>query len=63
MLVSILTVALGGFLFQQTSNAAGAMLQFGVGLALPLLALLLQWLAGRSIRQDEKLVRSADRLR
>ena len=37
--------------------------QFGIGFYLPLAALLLNSLANRFIRRDEKLVRSADRLR
>jgi len=37
--------------------------EFGVGFYLPLVALLLNSFANRFIRRDEKLVRSADRLR
>lgn len=37
--------------------------EFGIGFYLPLVALLLNSFANRFIRKDEKLVRSADRLR
>lgn len=37
--------------------------QFALGMALPLLAILLNWLAARAIRKDEAIVRSMDRLR
>lgn len=36
---------------------------FQIGLAFPILSLILLWMASRGIRADEKLVRSADRLR
>ncbi len=41
----------------------GGSVQYQAGLALPTVSLLLQWLAGKSIKKDEALVRSADRLR
>ncbi|MFN0013345.1 MAG: DUF4293 domain-containing protein [Saprospiraceae bacterium] len=37
--------------------------QMAAGLALPLLAMALNWLAAKSVRKDEALVRSMDRLR
>ena len=45
----------------QTPTGGNAQLAFG--LALPVLALLFNWLAARAIRKDEALVRSMDRLR
>jgi hypothetical protein len=38
-------------------------MEFGFGIGFPILAMILIFLAGRGIRHDEKLVRSADRLR
>jgi len=37
--------------------------QFAAGLALPVVGIVLNWLAARAIRKDESLVRSMDRLR
>jgi hypothetical protein len=65
MLVSVLTAALLGFsLWQLTqSMPEGGLVHYQAGLALPVVGLIFQWLAGRSIRKDEALVRSMDRLR
>ncbi len=64
-IASVLLAVLTGFviyqLFQQMP--AGGSTQYGLGLALPVVALLFNWLAIRYIGKDEKLVRSADRLR
>lgn len=45
---------------QQMTKQVGS---FGLGLSLPVLALVFQYLAQRAIRKDENLVRSMDRLR
>ena len=45
------------------SDSAGASATPDVGIALPVLAVIFALLAGRYIAKDEKLVRSADRLR
>lgn len=42
---------------------ANSHVAYQAGIALPAVALLLQWLAGKSIKKDEKLVQSMDRLR
>ena len=65
LLASGLLLALAGFTAYNTltSLPPGGSAQYQAGLALPVLALLFQWLAGRSIRKDEQLVRSMDRLR
>jgi peptidoglycan/LPS O-acetylase OafA/YrhL len=64
-LVSILLIVggavAGGILLSQSAAADQAQLSFGI--ALPFLAIVFSLLARRGIYQDEKLVRSADRLR
>ena len=49
----------------ETASASNIALQSNYGFAIPMLivAMILSWLAVRFIRRDEKLVRSADRLR
>lgn len=61
--VSILSLVLIGVVCKQVWDASSGAMQIGAGVGLPLVAMILQWLAGRSIRKDEKLVRSMDRLR
>ena len=65
ILVSILTAVLLGFTIWQTTKSMpeGGVLHYQAGLALPVLSLIFQWLAGRYIGKDEALVRSMDRLR
>ncbi len=65
LLSSGLLLALAGFTAYNTlaSLPPGGSAHYQAGLALPVVALLFQWLAGRSIRKDERLVRSVDRLR
>jgi hypothetical protein len=65
MVVSVLTAALLGFTLWQTTQAMpeGGSVHYQAGVALPAVALVMQWLAGRAIRKDEALVRSMDRLR
>ena len=65
LLASGLLLALAGFMAYNTLSSLppNGSAQYQAGLALPVVALVFQWLAGRSIRKDEKLVRSMDRLR
>lgn len=65
LLTGVLSLALLGFsLYQLMGQMSGSgALQFGAGLAMPPAGILLLWLAMRSIRKDEALVRSMDRLR
>ena len=64
-IAALMGAALVGIQMYQTMNAVpeGGTLQVGAGIALPVMAILFAGLAGRYIRKDEKLVRSADRLR
>jgi hypothetical protein len=57
---SILTVV---FYFQAGLNNGKVAIQPGLGIGLPVAALLFTFLAYRYVNKDEKLVRSADRLR
>ena len=63
--VGVLLLALATFTAKTTLDQAPAdgSIQFSLGLALPVAALILNWLAARAIRKDESLVRSMDRLR
>lgn len=63
--VGVLLLALATFTAKTTLDQAPAdgSIQFSLGLALPVVALILNWLAARAIRKDESLVRSMDRLR
>ena len=65
LLCSVLLAVLLSFSTYQilSSMPPGGSVQYQAGLALPTLSLLLQWLAGKSIKKDEALVRSVDRLR
>lgn len=58
----ILVVSTFFFLDGIKSNYTGEF-SYGVGLVFPLLSMVLVLLAGKAIRKDEELVRSADRLR
>ncbi len=61
---ALLAALLGVSTYQLMGNLpTGGSVQYQAGLALPAVSLLLQWLAGRSIKKDEALVRSVDRLR
>ena len=61
----ILLLTLAGFTTKMTLDQTpqGGSAHFAAGLALPVLAVALDWLAMRAIRKDEALVRSMDRLR
>ena len=62
--ISVLVIALAVFVWYQTTKGLPEHTgSFGFGLALPVAALVLQYLAQRAIKKDEKLVRSMDRLR
>ncbi len=65
VLCTVLLAVLLGFSTYQIlgSLPAGGSVQYQAGLALPAISLLMQWLAGKSIKKDEALVRSVDRLR
>jgi peptidoglycan/LPS O-acetylase OafA/YrhL len=65
ILVGILLLVLAAAAVQgvRSSVPADGSVQFGVGLAAPVLGTLLLFLANRAIQKDEKLVRSMDRLR
>ena len=60
-------IILVGFIFYYSSslieNKLGMTPHYKAGIYFPLAAVVLQFLANRSIRKDEALVRSADRLR
>lgn len=61
---SILVIVLAGIVWYQTTKGLPEHVgSFGFGLALPVVALVLQYLAQKAIKKDEKLVRSMDRLR
>lgn len=52
-------IGLAGYVFSTISVATS----LGLGLVVPILVLILVFLANKNIQKDEKLVRSADRLR
>ncbi|MCW5923270.1 MAG: DUF4293 domain-containing protein [Saprospiraceae bacterium] len=64
-IASVLLGALAVFVVFQTKQQlpSDGAVAYGLGLALPAAAMILNWLAARYIRRDEHLVRSADRLR
>lgn len=65
MVVSVLAVALLGVVFFNVNKnlPAGSVVSYGIGGALPVLAIVLNWLAQQAIRKDDEKVRSMDRLR
>ncbi|MEQ1744853.1 MAG: DUF4293 domain-containing protein [Saprospiraceae bacterium] len=62
---SVMLTALLAFSVKTTLNQVpqGGAAQMAAGLAMPLLAVALNWLAAKAVRKDEALVRSMDRLR
>lgn len=62
-LVSLVLLGFAAYLFKQNHEASAGVMQAGLGLGLPLISAIFQWLAARSIKKDENLVRSMDRLR
>jgi hypothetical protein len=63
LLISILSMGAAGILFMVKSDIFLAEFKIGVGFALPILALLFNFLAIKAIKKDEKLVKSWDRIR
>lgn len=61
LLLNIAGVGLGVYLFYGSNITAS--IQPGIGIALPVIALICIFLANRNINKDEKLVQSMDRLR
>ena len=64
-LLSLALLILAGVIAKLTMDnlPEGGVTTYGLGWALPIIAAITQWLAMRSIRHDEQLVRSMDRLR
>lgn len=62
---SALLIVLAGFVVYQILQQlpSGGSTHYEAGLALPVVALIFNWLAVRFIKKDESLVRSMDRLR
>jgi hypothetical protein len=54
---------LGLFIFFTTFSFSGAQISFKTGVVLPLVAIILDYLAIRGIKKDEALIRSIDRIR
>lgn len=63
LVVAILSSAAAGILFLEKSDMLLAEFKVGFGFALPLLALILDFLAVKAIKKDEKLVKAWDRIR
>jgi len=63
--IGFVLLAVGGFFFYQEFDAVKDVAQatLGAGMAAPVLYFVFLYLANRAIGKDEKLVRSADRLR
>ncbi len=63
--ICVMIAVLLAFTIKMTLDQSpeGGSIQFALGVALPVLAIILNWLAARAIRKDEALVRSMDRLR
>ena len=63
--VAALLAALVALVVYQTMQAlpTGGAVSYGVGLAMPIISAINQWLAARNIQKDETLVKSMDRLR
>lgn len=59
LLLGFAILGWAGFWFFELMKVA----TFGFGLVMPLMAIILTYIANRNILKDEKLVRSADRLR
>jgi len=63
--IGFVLLAVGGFFFYREFDSVKDAVQVsvGAGLAAPVLSFVFLYLANRAINKDEKLVRSADRLR
>jgi Domain of unknown function (DUF4293) len=65
LVVAVMLSVLVGFTFYTTSKGLpeGSLVSYGVGMAMPLLAAFLLWMANGAIKKDENLIKSMDRLR
>ncbi len=65
VLVGLALLIVGGYFFYQAYEPVQSVVQAqaGFGLAAPILSFIFLFMANRAISKDEKLVRSADRLR
>lgn len=66
ILLQVILIGIGIFLIVDNSSIGSKILNelsLDLGIGLPLIAMLLGWLASRSIKKDENLVKSMDRLR
>ncbi|MEM9527068.1 MAG: DUF4293 domain-containing protein, partial [Bacteroidota bacterium] len=61
--IVLVAFAIGYGAYQLFTDSAAALATPDIGVALPVLAIIFSFLAQRYIKKDEKLVRSADRLR
>ncbi|MBS4013783.1 MAG: DUF4293 domain-containing protein [Bacteroidetes bacterium] len=63
LLLHILMISMTFFYVDFIKAQTGMVFNFGLAIAFPLVSIILILIANRAIRKDEKLVRSADRLR
>lgn len=63
MLCSLVVFAVAAWMYYTNSQSQGDKLEPGLGMASPVFAIFFGWLANKSIRKDEALVKSMDRLR
>jgi len=63
LLIAILSMAAAAILYMVKSDMFLAEFKIGVGFLLPIVALLLNFMAMKAIKKDEKLVKSWDRIR
>lgn len=63
MLCTLLVFAVAAWLYYTNSQVQGEKLEPGLGMASPVFAIFFGWLANKSIRKDDALVKSMDRLR
>jgi Domain of unknown function (DUF4293) len=65
IIVAIMLLVLVGFTFYMANKGLpeGAIVSYGAGFVLPLVATFLLWMASGAIKKDENLVKSMDRLR
>lgn len=61
--IAVVAFAVGYGVYELFTDSAASLATPDVGVALPVLAIVFSFLAQRFIKKDEKLVRSADRLR
>jgi hypothetical protein len=63
ILINILLIVVIFFSADRIEKQTGITTKYGVSAVIPLINILLSFLASRGIRKDEKLVKSSDRLR